>query len=85
MRASFFLSLVTVGLLALSGCASEMKDNVDVRDPSWTPPGQGDIEIGPDPEAKAKPKPRARHLLQPNHREQGDLHVATSNSKSSSR
>jgi hypothetical protein len=43
----------------------------DTSDPSWQPPGQGDLSIGADPEPKqAAPRPKkARHLQQPNHRE----------------
>jgi hypothetical protein len=72
MRLSTRLLALSILGLALGGCgASQAHDSsIDLSDPSWTPPGQGDLAVGADPEPKAKPKPRKpRHLEQPNKRE----------------
>ncbi|HVH40847.1 MAG TPA: hypothetical protein VM925_00845 [Labilithrix sp.] len=58
----------------LIGCASA-PSRPEVVDPSsdpsaWIPPGEGELAVADRPVSeKPKPKPRARHLLQPNHRE----------------
>jgi hypothetical protein len=72
MRPGLLLSLLFVGLTAAGCGAGQGRDSsADIMsDPSWTPPGQGDLAIGDDPEPKSKPKPKkARHLQQPNHHE----------------
>jgi hypothetical protein len=80
MRLSLLLGFSFL-CVALAGCgASQAHDSsVDLTDPSWTPPGQGDLAVGSDPEPKAKPKPRKpRHIEQPNKREmpaQNGLHA----------
>jgi hypothetical protein len=70
MRLGLFVGLLLCASSAglLSACASQEPAPVDVTsDPSWIPPGQGDLAVGDDPEPKAKPKPKkARHLEQPN-------------------
>jgi hypothetical protein len=87
MRVGFFLGLFLLASSAglLSACASSQEPApVDVTsDPSWIPPGQGDLAVGDDPEPKAKPKAkRPRHLEQPNKSDapQGkvaDIHAMT--------
>ena len=77
MRLAFLTSVLAL-LTTLVGCASSTPKDaaIDViNDPSWQPPGQGDLTVSdaPQPEEKA-PKPRkARHLQQPNKREMGRL------------
>jgi hypothetical protein len=71
MRFGLPIVLLILGLTSVVGCgATPSHEVLDVtNDPSWQPPGQGDLAIGEDPEVKAKPKPRARSLQQPNHAE----------------
>jgi hypothetical protein len=67
MRVGLLLGLL-LAALTVGACSSAPPETpVDVmNDPSWIPPGQGDLAIGADPEPKkVKPK-RARHLEQPN-------------------
>jgi hypothetical protein len=63
----------TFVLLAVAGCASSEQGAIVVdpsSDPSWIPPGEGELAIADKPASeKAKPKPRARRLQEPNHRE----------------
>ena len=67
MLRSVLAALVLVGTTALVGCAGEERPPMDPSsDPAFTPPGQGDLEIGADPVAKAKRAPRARKLQEPN-------------------
>jgi hypothetical protein len=64
------ISLMFVGLIVTAGCAASQQEAVDpTSDPSWIPPGQGDLTVGADPEVKERPKPRARSLQKPNHRD----------------
>jgi hypothetical protein len=66
------LGALLVTLFTVGCGASQAHDaSADVmNDPSWQPPGQGDLTVGADPEPKAKPRPRRpRHLEQPNRRE----------------
>ena len=67
MRLGLMIGLFLLAFTA--GCASSQAhdSSIDLSDPQWTPPGQGDLAIGDDPAPKAKPKPKkARHLEQPN-------------------
>jgi hypothetical protein len=67
MQRSWFVAVLVVGVTALVGCAGEERPPMDPSsDPSFVPPGQGDLEIGADPAVKEKRAPRARKLLQPN-------------------
>jgi hypothetical protein len=71
MRGRFLLGFAVLAL-TLGGCAASQAHDarIDTSDPSWTPPGQGELAIGADPEPKSKPKAKkARHLVEPNHRE----------------
>lgn len=77
---SFFPALgLVLGLVAV-GCAStQEREAIDPSsDPSWLPPGQGDLTVADSQEEapKDRPKPRARQLQEPNHREQKKLTVA---------
>lgn len=69
--------LLTTAIL-LGGCAGEARDPADIaNDPSWTPPGQGDLEVAdapPDPKAKPRAK-KPRKLEEPNRRQTGSLHA----------
>lgn len=74
---SLLAVLLVAGLSSLVGCASEQTHVMDPSDdPAFTPPGQGDLQIGADPEAKAKKAPRARKLQEPNRGASGEkLHA----------
>ncbi len=73
MRAGLLITFLLGALAFTSGCASsETPIAVDPSsDPSWIPPGQGDLAVADAPEAEPKPKkkPRPRHLEEPNRRE----------------
>lgn len=77
MRSGILAVLLVAGLTSLVGCASEQHAVLDPSDdPAFTPPGQGDLQIGADPEAKAKKAPRARKLQEPNRGASGEkLHA----------
>jgi hypothetical protein len=70
MQRSWFVAVLVVGVTALVGCAGEERPPMDPSsDPSFVPPGQGDLEIGADPAVKEKRAPRARKLQEPNRAE----------------
>jgi hypothetical protein len=75
MKAGLLLGLFLT--LSTFACASTpSSEPIDPsKDPSWIPPGQGDLAVGDDPEPKAAKPKKARHLQQPNKSDVANGHV----------
>jgi hypothetical protein len=60
----------TLLFISLVGCAAQQHEAIDIsRDPSWIPPGQGELAIADSPEPKKPVRAkRPRALEKPNHR-----------------
>jgi hypothetical protein len=83
MRFGWIIGFSLLALAPLTaGCASEQPMVVDPSsDPSWIPPGQGDLNVPDNADAKAPPKRagRPRHLEKPNTSDKGSLGIQAKN------
>ena len=84
MRFGWIVGFSLLSILSLTaGCASTQEPlAVDPStDPSWIPPGQGDLNVPENADAKAPPKKagRPRHLEKPNTSDKGSLGIQARN------